>query len=122
MEISQRMSVALSLSFVGGVIPRRANFELNESDDARREQHNVQPLPETKQRHIDQDVPVPRPCARLSERVSEQFDLAFPGADLLLVLPRPGATVPSQAAGRMFRFTRKRLAGSYFFFIAARRW
>ena len=55
MEVSKRMSVAFRLSFVGGVIPRRANFEFDESDDARREQHNVQPLPEAKQRHFDQN-------------------------------------------------------------------
>ncbi len=83
MEISQRMSVALSLSFVGGVIPRRADLEFDDSDDAGREQHNVQPLPKAKQRHFNQNVPVLSRCAGLRESGSKEFDLAFPRADLL---------------------------------------
>ena len=83
MEVSKRMGIPLCLSFVGGVIPRRADLEFDESDDPRREQHNVQPLPEAKQGNLDENDPISFRPTNLRERVSEEFDFAFPSADLL---------------------------------------
>jgi hypothetical protein len=34
-------------------IPRRTNLKFDKSNDPRRKQHDVQPLPKSKQRHFD---------------------------------------------------------------------
>jgi hypothetical protein len=83
MEVSKRMGVAFCLTFVGGLVSRRADLEFDESDDARCKQYNVQPLPEAKQRHFDQNGPIPCPCSDLRERASEEFDLVLPSSHLL---------------------------------------
>jgi hypothetical protein len=83
MEVSKRMTIALCLSFVGGVIPGRANFEFDERDHARGEQHNVQPLPETKKRTFDQNYPAASDLTYLGQCGSEEFDLPFPSSYLL---------------------------------------
>jgi hypothetical protein len=77
------MSVTLSLSFVGRVVPRCAHLELDESNNARRKKHSVQPLSKAKQWHFDENCPFASCLSGLRERASKQFDLPFPCVDLL---------------------------------------